>query len=116
VTVRRIRKLQLQALDGVVGGLCDLADQSSALQTLARYESSGGNPHLKNPTTTAFGVGQLIQEHRLNFLGDDYDTTDCNQQVAAMQRYIKGRYGTDDRALSAYYANGSRRGWKKRFY
>lgn len=55
----------------------------------------------KNPQSSAFGIGQLIESNRQRFgqqLGIDPNTTDEAQQLALMNAYIKERYGSSQAA------------------
>ena len=102
-----MKRIDFSQLERVVGGLCDLSGESANLRALARVESFGGDPYAANPTSSARGGGQLTSINRLSILGDDYDTVDCGQQVAAMKQYIGKRYRNDGRAL----AFRRRKGW-----
>ena len=72
---------------------------------LIQHES-GWNPQVKNPNSSAFGLGQLLTSTRnyyaskLCFLNPN--TTDPNLQLKMMQAYIKDRYGTSAQAKAVY--------------
>ncbi|NVB83035.1 MAG: hypothetical protein HOV81_31950 [Kofleriaceae bacterium] len=84
---------------------CDLSGlPSSAQQIIAR--ESGGDPTAKNPTSTAFGVGQLTIANRRALMGGNANSTDCGAQIQAFQKYTLGRYGSFDRALQFHKRNG----------
>jgi septal ring factor EnvC (AmiA/AmiB activator) len=79
------------------GGLCDLSSTSSAERWIIMHES-GGDPTAQNPSSTAFGLGQLLLGNRILYLGQDYATTDCAKQLAAFRTYVHDRYGTAEAA------------------
>lgn len=61
------------------------------------------DPHAKNPTSSAFGIGQMIKANRIAYgkrLGYHPDTTDGMQQIAMMMEYIKDRYKTPEAAAA----------------
>ena len=60
----------------------------------------GFTPTAANPTSSAFGLGQLLLDMRLRYLGGDYATTDCAKQLAAFRAYVRDRYGTAERAVA----------------
>jgi hypothetical protein len=78
-------------------GACDLSGTSSAEQFIILHES-GGRPDARNPHSTAFGIGQLLEKQRRHYLGDDYATTDCAKQLGAFRAYVRDRYGTAEDA------------------
>jgi hypothetical protein len=87
------------------GARCDLSGLPSAAQQIIQRES-GGNPLAKNPTSSAFGLGQLIVANRKALMGSNYASTDCGDQIQAFSKYTLGRYGSYDRALSFHKRNG----------
>jgi septal ring factor EnvC (AmiA/AmiB activator) len=89
----------------LINGRCDLSGTSSAEQWIIMHES-GGDPTADNPTSTAFGLGQLLLGNRILYLGDDYATTDCGKQLSAFRTYVRERYGTAERAQAFWQANG----------
>jgi len=86
------------------GGRCDLLGASSAERWIIMHES-GGNPTADNPTSTAFGLGQLLLGNRILYLGADYATTDCGKQLAAFRAYVRDRYGTAAAAMAFWLAH-----------
>lgn len=91
------------------GATCYAHVRSDAQRRLVQRESDG-NPHARNPRSTAFGCGQLLRATRHHFgrrLGIHPDTTDPGQQMRLMGAYIDDRYGSDDAALG----HSMRRGW-----
>ncbi len=89
----------------VSGGPCDLSSTSEAERWIIMHES-GGDPTAQNPTSTAFGLGQLLLGNRILYLGQDYATTDCAKQLEAFRAYVRDRYGTAEAAQAFWQANG----------
>ena len=87
------------------GPPCDLSGTSAAEHWIIMHESSG-SPTADNPTSTAFGLGQLLLGNRILYLGEDYATTDCGRQLWAFRAYVHDRYGTAARAKAFWQANG----------
>jgi septal ring factor EnvC (AmiA/AmiB activator) len=90
---------------GGSGGRCDLSGTSAAERWIILRESSG-YPTADNPTSTAFGLGQLLLGNRILYLGEDYATIDCGRQLWAFRAYVRDRYGTAERAKAFWQANG----------
>jgi septal ring factor EnvC (AmiA/AmiB activator) len=90
---------------GGSGRRCDLSGTSAAEHWIIMHESSG-DPTADNPTSTAFGLGQLLLGNRILYLGQDYATTDCGRQLWAFRAYVRDRYGTAERAKAFWQANG----------
>jgi septal ring factor EnvC (AmiA/AmiB activator) len=65
---------------GGSGRRCDLSGTSAAERWIILHES-GGDPTADNPTSTAFGLGQLLLGNRILYLGRGYATTDCGRQL-----------------------------------
>jgi hypothetical protein len=91
--------------DQLAPGPCDLSGTSSAERFIINKES-GGRPDAKNPRSTAFGLGQLIEANRRRYLGSDYNTTDCGKQLAALRGYVRDRYGSAEAAQAFWLTNG----------
>jgi hypothetical protein len=91
-------------VSGLDGGRCDLSGFSAA--ELWINMRVGRGPHADNPTSTAFGLGQLLLGNRILYLGRHYATTDCGRQLAAFRAYVRDRYGTAERAKAFWQANG----------
>jgi septal ring factor EnvC (AmiA/AmiB activator) len=87
------------------GRPCDLSGTSAAEHWIIMRESSG-YPTADNPTSTAFGLGQLLLGNRILYLGPQYATTDCGRQLWAFRAYVRDRYGTAERARAFWQANG----------
>lgn len=84
------------------------AGLSSAEQWIVNKES-GGDVHADNPTSTAFGLGQLLIGNRQSYgrkLGIDPNTTDYGQQLTMMRSYIQDRYGSAEAAMAFWQAHG----------
>ena len=90
---------------GGSGGRCDLSATSAAERWIIMKESSG-YPTADNPTSTAFGLGQLLLGNRILYLGRDYATIDCGRQLWAFRAYVRDRYDTAERAKAFWQANG----------
>ena len=86
-------------------GRCDLSGTSAAERWIIMHESSG-YPTADNPTSTAFGLGQLLLGNRILYLGKDYATTDCGKQLAAFRTYVRERYGTAEAAQAFWQSHG----------
>ena len=86
-------------------GRCDLSGTSSAERWIIMHES-GGDPTADNPSSTAFGLGQLLLGNRILYLGKDYATTDCGKQLAAFRTYVRERYGTAEAAQAFWQSHG----------
>jgi septal ring factor EnvC (AmiA/AmiB activator) len=102
------RQRAAAARQGPAGGSgrrCDLSGTSAAERWIIMHESSG-DPTADNPTSTAFGLGQLLLGNRSLYLGEDYATTDCGRQLWAFRAYVRDRYGTAERAKAFWQANG----------
>ena len=87
---------------GAGGGL------SGAEQWIIGKESSN-NVYADNPTSTAFGLGQLLIGNRQRYgreLGFDPNTTDYGQQLAMMRAYIQDRYGSAEQAMAFWQSHG----------
>jgi peptidoglycan hydrolase CwlO-like protein len=89
----------------VINGICDLSSTSAAERWIIMHES-GGDPTADNPTSTAFGLGQLLLGNRVLYLGSNYATTDCALQLSAFRSYVRDRYGTAEAAQAFWEANG----------
>ena len=90
---------------GGSGRRCDLSGTSAAERWIIMRESSG-DPTADNPTSTAFGLGQLLLGNRILYLGRHYATTDCGRQLWAFRAYVRDRYGTAARAKAFWQATG----------
>lgn len=73
-------------------------------------KESGGRTDADNPTSTAFGIGQLLLANRKSYgaqYGFDPDTTDPYEQYLMFQDYVKARYnGSYIEAMNFHRANG----------
>jgi TP901 family phage tail tape measure protein len=74
------------------------------------------NVNANNPSSSAFGLGQLLEANRVKYarrLGfnsaiehGDTGTTNKDHQIAMMRAYIKDRYGTAARAWAYHMRHG----------
>lgn len=72
-------------------------------------KESGGNPAAKNPKSSAFGLGQLIQANREAYaskLGVDPWTTNPDAQSKMMDMYVNDRYGSYQNARKFWEQHG----------
>ena len=99
------RQRAAQAGGGGSGRRCDLSGTTAAERWIILRESSG-DPTADNPTSTAFGLGQLLLGNRILYLGHHYATTDCGRQLWAFRAYVQDRYGTATRAKAFWQTNG----------
>ena len=89
------------------GGRCDLSGIPSPARNIIMLESRG-IPTAKNPSSTAFGLGQLLIGNRIRYLGAaNAWTTDCGLQYKAFTMYVRERYGS----FSAAWAFKQSHGW-----
>ena len=79
----------------VNGGL----NMPSSARWIMQHES-GGNPHAKNPHSTAFGAFQMLKATRKQYMGADWQSHDLAKQYAGASRYVRQRYGSWDNAKS----------------
>ena len=63
---------------------------------------SGWNPRAKNPSSSAYGIGQALPPSKMASFGSDYMTNPITQ-LKWMKSYVNGRYGG---------INGAYRWWK----
>jgi hypothetical protein len=99
---------------GTVGG-GDTGVLSRAEKWIIRRES-GGSVFANNPTSSAFGLGQLLEANRVKYarqLGfpvgiehGDTGTTNRDHQIAMMREYIHDRYGSAPAAVRFWQAHG----------
>jgi septal ring factor EnvC (AmiA/AmiB activator) len=105
--LRATQQQRLARQAGVVrgGGTCDLSGTSDAEYFIIMKESRG-DPTADNPTSTAFGLGQLLLDLRRRYLGANYDTIDCGLQLMAFRSYVRDRYGTAEAARAFWLSHG----------
>jgi septal ring factor EnvC (AmiA/AmiB activator) len=99
------QRQQRQAGQVRSGGKCDLSGTSDAEYFIIMKES-GGDPTADNPRSTAFGLGQLLIDGRVHYLGANADTTDCALQLQAFRGYVRDRYGTAENARAFWVSHG----------
>jgi len=84
---------------------CNLSGTSDAEYNIIMKES-GGNPYADNPSSTAFGLGQLLYSGRVHYLGvANADTVDCGLQLKAFRGYVRDRYGTAEQAWAFWLSH-----------
>jgi hypothetical protein len=105
--LRATQQQRLQRQAGLVrgGGKCDLSGTSDAEYFIIMKESRG-DPTADNPSSTAFGLGQLLLDLRRRILGANYDTIDCGLQLMAFRTYVRERYGTAENAQAFWLSHG----------
>jgi hypothetical protein len=82
----------------------DMSELSASERYIISHES-GGETTAKNPTSSAFGLGQLILANRKHYLGGNANTTDPGLQLKAFRGYVKDRYGNADNAAAFWRKN-----------
>lgn len=68
---------------------------------------SSWNPNAKNPSSTAYGLGQFLDTTRASYsrkYGIPYNSNPVNQLLLTMH-YVKDRYGTAQNALAFWNRN-----------
>ena len=92
--------LSSEHLESASGGVhIDMSSLSPSERYIIQHES-GGSTTAKNPSSTAFGLGQLLIANRRHYLGANANTTDPSLQLQAFRGYVHDRYGTADRAAA----------------
>jgi len=81
----------------------------SAAEAWIIARESGGSVFADNPTSTAFGLGQLLLANRQYYgrlLGFSPSTTSYSEQLAMFRAYVRDRYGTAENAKAFWQAHG----------
>jgi hypothetical protein len=94
---------------GGPGGVTVGGGKLSAAEAWIIGKESGGRTSADNPSSTAFGLGQLLISNRRRYaarLGVSPGTTDYNAQLKMFRMYVKERYGTPERAKAFWQAHG----------
>ncbi|WJN63070.1 hypothetical protein [Streptomyces phage phiScoe3] len=73
-----------------------------ALESLWTGESDW-NPHAQNPTSTAYGIAQFLDD-TWAYVGAT-KTSDATRQIEAGLDYIAASYGTPSKALAFWHSN-----------
>ena len=96
------------AKSAVSSAISSLGVSSSWLEPVLELvaRESSFNPNAKNPKSTAAGLFQFLDGTRKNYGGSKVDWSDPNTQALAGLKYIKDRYGTPEKALAFWDANG----------
>jgi hypothetical protein len=93
-----IQAISDEQLETASGGVKINMNQLSPGERYIIQHESGGSTTAKNPTSTAFGLGQLLIANRRHYLGANANTTDPTLQLQAFRSYVKDRYGNANRA------------------
>lgn len=82
---------------------------TSAAEAWIISHESGGRTNAQNPTSTAFGLGQLLIANRQHYgaiLGVSPNTTNAGAQLSMMRMYIRDRYGNAENAQRFWQSHG----------
>lgn len=99
---RKLMQQMAQAMYGWGHG-----PQWNALNTLEMHEA-GYNNLAQNPHSTAFGMGQFLDQ---TWKGFGPKTSNPKLQIQYMLEYIKGKYGNPSKAMAQYYDHPGGVGW-----
>ena len=92
--------ISLDDLDLASGGVqINMSNLSASERYIIQHES-GGSTTARNPSSTAFGLGQLLIANRRHYLGANANSTDPALQLRAFRGYVRDRYGNADRAAA----------------
>jgi tape measure domain-containing protein len=97
----------LGGLVGGGGGSVRIGGLSAAESWIIMHES-GNRTTAQNPTSTAFGLGQLLLANRQHYgqiLGVSSATTNYASQLAMFRMYVRDRYGTAENAQKFWKAH-----------
>lgn len=102
------------AIGGKISGLLGLggAKLGGGLSAAERWiimHESGGRTSAQNPTSTAFGLGQLLIANRQHYgaiLGVSPNTTNYNDQLSMFRMYVHDRYGNASNAQAFWESHG----------
>jgi tape measure domain-containing protein len=102
------------AIGGKISGLLGLggAKLGGGLSAAERWiimHESGGRTSAQNPTSTAFGLGQLLIANRVHYgkiLGVSPNTTNYNDQLSMFRMYVRDRYGNANNAQAFWESHG----------
>jgi hypothetical protein len=100
---------QIAGAQGGQGGYAAQGGLSAAEQWIIQHESGSQGVTADNPTSTAFGLGQLLLSNRQKYaaqLGVSPSTTDYNAQLSMMRSYIRDRYGSAEAAMRFWQQHG----------
>jgi hypothetical protein len=97
------------APDGIAANIPMLMGNSEeAFRNWIIDKESSGRTTAQNPTSSAFGLGQLIKVNREAYakrFGFSPDTTDYDEQLKMMDAYVDDRYGSYARAKEFWENN-----------
>jgi tape measure domain-containing protein len=91
-----------------LGGGAKLSGGLSAAEKWIIMHESGGRTTAQNPTSTAFGLGQLLIANRKHYgaiLGVSPNTTNYNDQLKMFRMYVADRYGNAANAQKFWEAH-----------
>jgi LysM repeat protein len=86
----------------------DSCAQPDTAESWIIERESGGSVHADNPTSSAFGLGQLLLSNRQHYasrLGVSADTTDYCDQLKMFRMYVADRYGSAESARSFWLSH-----------
>ncbi len=87
----QLEALSQEILTDVTGGFS--ASQMPADARWIMQHESGGNPHAKNPTSTAYGAFQMLKATRKQYMGANWQSSDLGAQYKGASGYVNQRYG-----------------------
>lgn len=98
---------------GLLGGLgtgggARLSGGLSPAERWIIMHESGGRTSAQNPTSTAFGLGQLLIANRVHYgaiLGVSPNTQDYAAQLSMFRMYVRDRYGNAENAQRFWAAH-----------
>lgn len=96
------------AAAGMKGSTDWRASLTPAESWIIQRESSF-RPNADNPSSTAFGLGQLIASNRRSYgerLGYSPETVNPVEQLAMFREYVRERYGSPENAQQFWQRNG----------
>jgi tape measure domain-containing protein len=114
VDIKNLPDKALNALSGLGGkfaGLFGFGGGGGGLSGPEKYiimHESGGRTNAQNPTSTAFGLGQLIYANRAHYgriLGVSPNTTNYAAQLKMFRMYVHERYGNATNAANFWRAH-----------
>jgi hypothetical protein len=77
----------------------DMSSLSASERFIIMHESGGWTGD-KNPSSSAFGLGQLLKANRKHYMGANWQSTDPGLQLKAFRSYVHDRYGNANRAAA----------------
>ena len=119
ISIKNLPAKAMKALSGLGGKFADVLGfgggggsvMSGGLSAAERWiimHESGGRTNADNPTSTAFGLGQLLLANRQHYgaiLGVSAGTTDFGAQLKMFRMYVRDRYSTAENAQAFWQAH-----------